>query len=102
MTIEEALTPEHMKQSMKLSIEDEKKMKEKVKSIRNTIKLATPEKPYGKKGDEIWSLPLVENASGVKHSDIIAEVDDGYLIINNRKYTIQSVVQYLPKSSVQA
>lgn len=51
-----------------------------MKGLKKDSKLATFEKPYGKKGNEIWSLPVDQKATGTFLATILAEIDDGYLV----------------------
>ena len=61
--------------------------------------LAKDGQPYGLFNNELWYLPFDEKASGTKHGDVIAELDDGYLFVYDKTWRTQP--QYMPKGMVQ-
>lgn len=70
------------------------------KLIKSEKRLATSDQPYVKKGEELWALPFNKEATGVKHGDILAEVDGGFLYVYNKE-AVYPTVSYMPLSRVQ-
>lgn len=63
-------------------------------------KVQKPGMPYGLNGDTIMLLPIDENVSGTKYGDIIAELDEGYLTVTDKRMFWTNVT-FIPKMQVQ-
>lgn len=63
-------------------------------------KVQTVDMPYGLSGDTLLWLPLVPDANATKAGDIVAELDNGYLIVPDKNMSAISVT-FVPKGKVQ-